>query len=202
MVPPILLSCGISLDCIYSAAICGQPEKALALQRFSHVGSVFCCFLPKHSPAIQQYYHACRFVCIVNMAEPHVCFVTCKPSVHSPSLTPLLECQKPVGSHLRLIKQAHSSELVTEWQLISVRGGRFLPTEESCSGLYVCDTHRNCLGIQCRPKNTCQHPAHTGSKTKAVDRTMNSSMTQEILQAWDVLLPVGSGEHVIELLYP
>ena len=128
------------------------------------------------------------------MASDIQCLVS---ACSNSSCVPLLECTKDIQSHLRLIKQSACRELQYEWQLIAVRAGRFHLRRDHAGlglGLGVCSAHRASLGIQCRPRTTCQHPVHSGSGKSSVDRTMGPQVVSEIHSGWNILVPVGSGK--------
>ena len=92
------------------------------------------------------------------------------------------------------MKQSHGqcSDL-SEGTLIAIRMGLFHVTPSGLQNLFVCNKHRDYYGLRFRPKNYCHHPIHKDKVNQKCDRTVGADMSREISQAWDIVVPIGSG---------
>ena len=103
---------------------------------------------------------------------------------------PLVSFLKGVKSHLKQIKVSQNC-VRTEKELILARAGKFC---EDGMDRTICPRHRAELGLLWRPGRKCLHPLHGTRQKGKPDRGANLGMSKEIMQNWDVLIPVGTGK--------
>lgn len=93
-----------------------------------------------------------------------VCFHadnTCGDSRGKSSLSRLVDCKDDIRNHLANYRL--SNVVLSEYEVILARAGKFELTEEDVSNLWVCPQHRYALGKYWVPsKKTCISPCHTG----------------------------------------
>ncbi|EDO35355.1 predicted protein [Nematostella vectensis] len=123
------------------------------------------------------------------------CQTSCGRSSKVPSVKeflPLLSCKRDVGAHLARLNVARR-DITTESALTLARTGNFEASETQKT---ICPKHRDALGIQWKPGVKCQHPLSQASKMR-----QSIKVSREVLQFWNVLVPVGSGYVFFQKLY-
>ena len=125
------------------------------------------------------------------------CFLSylenCGSSRGLTELVRLIDCNDPIETHLSSVHLSH--EKLSEHELILARCGFF---DNICNyeKFLICAKHRHNLGKYWRSKTSCQYPKHKGSSKTAVKGrdVCNLAMSQLLLQAYSVLVPIGSGK--------
>ena len=108
---------------------------------------------------------------------------------------PVTSCTKDVRSHLRQVKVSQTT-VSTEKDLILARVGLF---SDDGATRTICPRHRAELGLMWRTSRKCAHPLHGARKNKP-ERRAGLDMSKYIMEKWNVLVPVGAGRAIINLL--
>ena len=107
---------------------------------------------------------------------------------------PVTSCKKDIKSHLKQLNVTQKN-VASEKDLILARVGSF---GEDGKDMTICPKHRSELGILWRPTKArrCAHPIH-GIKKAKPERGANLQMSKEIMENWNVLVPVGLGMYLL-----
>ena len=113
-------------------------------------------------------------------------------------VVPLGECKADISGHLYTCHLSHLAGCLLEDDLILNRGGKLKIADSHLESLHVCHKHRLCLGRKWRPPKTCQHPAHSGRKSKLKSRNaVDPERCNEIHLAFGEIVPIGSRKYRI-----
>ncbi|KAL9960337.1 hypothetical protein ACROYT_G033784 [Oculina patagonica] len=135
-----------------------------------------------------------------DMASSTTCFMSAKDEIGcgenngETKLVPLSECKSDITAHLR---RCHlTKEDISESELILLRAGYFSKTAQQVENMFVCPRHRANLGKDWRNqtgRTACHYPDHKG-KQKSVksDRVVTVKIAREVMEVFDVAIPVGS----------
>ena len=125
----------------------------------------------------------------------------CPPFKEESTIIPLSSCTSDIRDHLRstlgvsVKRSAEDESVLSEIDLILNRSGQFRADH---SKMTVCPKHRRELTIDWpgRKRNTCTYPSHKGPRKQLKTlRRVNSSMSMEIYNRFDQLVPIGSGKY-------
>ena len=125
----------------------------------------------------------------------------CGPFKEESTIIPLSSCTSDIRDHLRstlgvsVKRSAEDESVLSEIDLILNRSGQFRADH---SKMTVCPKHRRELTIDWpgRKRNTCTYPSHKGPRKHLKTlRRVNSSMSMEIYNRFDQLVPIGSGKY-------
>ena len=111
------------------------------------------------------------------------------------NLTNVSDSQQDTEAHLKAVKQ--TSAKLSESDLILIRAGLGVD-DQDC---WICDKHRDDLGIRCRPQKSCQHPLHNERPNPSrhiCDRSFSKSLVEEVMSVWGILVPLGSGTVIFD----
>jgi hypothetical protein len=100
----------------------------------------------------------------------------------------VLQLQNKTEDHFKNLRVGYSNIQLSYWKeqhLIENRSGKLLSEVDE-----ICPKHRETFGIHWKPSTVCQHPEHTGKKTKAA-RTVPGDLLIH-LKSNGVHLPIGS----------
>ena len=126
--------------------------------------------------------------CSVGRGEATHCGLSAKYP-HLKEYIPIDSCKRDIKLHLKNLKVSGKS-VSSESELILLRAGHF---NEQGKGMTVCPKHRDLLGLNWRPSRFCSHPLH-GSRKGKCDRGVSKKISEEIMERWKKLVPVGSGK--------
>ena len=126
----------------------------------------------------------------------------CNLSSFGSIILPLIACRQDMTSHLVSLgisgKRGRGKTEVSESQLILNRAGLFgASNDEEIQAMTICPKHRRDLTIDWpgRKGHVCCYPNHQGTKKRInLPRRVNAAMSAEIFAAFNVVVPIGSGE--------
>ena len=126
----------------------------------------------------------------------------CNLSSFGSVILPLIACKQDMTSHLVSLgisgKRGRGKTEVSESQLILNRAGLFgASNDEEIQAMTICPKHRRDLTIDWpgRKGHVCCYPNHQGTKKRInLPRRVNAAMSAEIFAAFNVVVPIGSGE--------
>lgn len=117
------------------------------------------------------------------------------------TLVPLSACTQDITSHLVSLqvtgKCGWGKTVLSEKDLILNRSGLFHFDSHEVEVMTICPKHRKSLTTdwQGRKSRVCSYPAHKGPRKQLkLPRRVNASMSAEIHQLFDSVLPIGSGK--------
>ena len=119
-------------------------------------------------------------------------------------LTNLSECRSNIDDQLQKWHLSQHIGSVQEHEVILNRSG--LPHDlasEQLERLWICKKHRQDMGRNWRPRQTCQYPLHSGRKKELKTRNaVNIVMSREINAIYGKHVPMGTrkcGELITQL---
>lgn len=128
---------------------------------------------------------------------------SCGPFKRETTIIPLSSCTYDISDHLSstlcvsVKRSAEDESILTEIDLILNRAGQFRADH---SVMTICPKHRRELTLDWpgRKRTTCTYPLHKGpyKQLKSL-RRINSSMSMEIFNRFNQVVPIGSGKSQI-----
>ena len=105
---------------------------------------------------------------------------------------PWLKVPRHSSSGTRHARPTRPTTSNTEWELIALHAGLFDDVDQEIT---ICPTHRFKLGLDWKPSRKCQHPLHPAASKRQPrrDRSIQASVSKEVFEIRNVLLPIGSG---------